>query len=63
MYLGMLAFLTGVACMLGSIATIAGPLGFYFIANYWYIPIEEKAMALKFGDEYFEYQRAVPRWI
>ncbi|WFP48717.1 isoprenylcysteine carboxylmethyltransferase family protein [Methylomonas sp. EFPC3] len=63
MYLGMIVFLAGVACMLGSISPMAGPLGFFILANYWYIPLEERAMALKFGNEYFEYQRSVPRWL
>ena len=63
MYLGMIVFLAGVACMLGSMSPIAGPLGFFILAHYWYIPLEEKAMALKFGNEYFEYQRSVPRWL
>lgn len=63
MYLGMIVCLAGVACMLGSMSPIAGPLGFFILAHYWYIPLEEKAMALKFGNEYFEYQRSVPRWL
>ncbi len=63
MYLGMTVLLTGVACILGSISTIAGPLAFFILANYWYIPLEERAMALKFGSEYSEYQRSVPRWL
>jgi len=63
MYLGMVVSLVGVACVLGSISSTAGPLVFFILANYWYIPLEERAMALKFGKEYLEYQRSVPRWM
>jgi len=63
MYVGMIVLLVGVAFMLGSMSPIAGPLGFFILAHYWYIPLEEKAMALKFGDDYFQYQRSVPRWL
>jgi protein-S-isoprenylcysteine O-methyltransferase Ste14 len=63
MYLGMVLCLAGVACTLGSITPIVGPIIFFILANYWYIPLEEKAMTLKFGIEYLEYQRSVPRWL
>ncbi|MET0357104.1 MAG: isoprenylcysteine carboxylmethyltransferase family protein [Cellvibrio sp.] len=63
MYLGMVIFLTGVACILGSVSPLIGPLVFFLLAQYWYIPLEEKAMYQKFGDEYLDYQRAVPRWL
>jgi len=63
MYLGMLIALTGVACTLGTLAPLAGPAAFFILANTWYIPLEERAMALKFGGDYRDYQRTVPRWI
>lgn len=63
MYLGMIVCLTGVACVLGSLSAMAGPLGFFILANYWYVPLEERAMAAKFGDQYHEYLRSVPRWL
>jgi protein-S-isoprenylcysteine O-methyltransferase Ste14 len=63
MYLGMVACLAGLSLMLGSVSSIAGPVGFFALANYWYIPLEEKAMSSKFGIEYLEYQRSVPRWL
>lgn len=63
MYLGMFVFLIGVACALGSLSVFVGPLGFFVLADRYYIPIEEKAMALKFGDAYAVYQRAVRRWV
>ena len=63
MYLGMLVCLIGTACMLGSLSPLVGPLGFFLLANFWYIPIEEKAMASKFADAYRDYQRSVRRWV
>ncbi|MCA0175692.1 MAG: isoprenylcysteine carboxylmethyltransferase family protein [Proteobacteria bacterium] len=63
MYLGMLIFLVGVAFILGSSSPVIVPLGFFALANYWYIPIEETAMASKFGTEYIEYKQSVPRWL
>lgn len=63
MYLGMILSLIGVACALGSLSPFAGPLAFFVLAEFWYVPLEEKAMAMKFGDEYVAYQQAVPRWL
>lgn len=63
MYLGMVVSLIGVACVLGSLSPLVGPLAFFVLANFWYIPFEERAMSMKFGSQYAEYQRAVPRWL
>jgi protein-S-isoprenylcysteine O-methyltransferase Ste14 len=63
MYLGMVIALVGVACLLGSLSPIAGPVGFFVLANCWYIPLEEQAMAKKFGGDYQQYQRTIPRWL
>lgn len=62
MYLGMVFVLIGAACVLGSLSAFAGPLGFFILAERFYIPIEERAMTLKFGNEYADYCRNVPRW-
>jgi protein-S-isoprenylcysteine O-methyltransferase Ste14 len=63
MYLGFLAALTGLAVVLGSLSPIAILLVFFAMTQFWYIPTEERAMSRKFGDEYAEYQLAVPRWL
>jgi protein-S-isoprenylcysteine O-methyltransferase Ste14 len=63
MYLGFVLLLLGAAILLGS-ATAFGPvLLFWLVANSWYIPFEERALRLKFGDDYADYARATPRWI
>lgn len=63
MYLGMLIILLGVSSLLGSITPLVGPMMFFVIAQTWYIPIEERAMSRKFGNQYLEYQRSVARWL
>ena len=63
MYLGMIVCLVGVAFVLGSLSPLIGPLGFFLLANRWYVPLEEKAMAKKFRSEYADYKQSVPRWL
>lgn len=62
MYLGMLLTLVGAAAVLGTLSPWAGPLAFFGLAQAWYIPLEERAMALKFGADYARYRQQVPRW-
>ncbi len=63
MYLGFLMALVGVAFVLGTVSPLVGPAAFFGLAQYVYIPFEERAMALKFGEKYLEYQRSVSRWL
>jgi protein-S-isoprenylcysteine O-methyltransferase Ste14 len=63
MYLGFLTALAGLTFILGSLSPIAILLVFFAMTQFWYIPTEERAMSRKFGDEYAEYQRTVPRWL
>ncbi len=63
MYLGLLTALVGFACVLGTISPLVGPAVFFVLAQYVYIPFEERAMSLKFGDKYVAYQRSVSRWL
>jgi protein-S-isoprenylcysteine O-methyltransferase Ste14 len=63
MYLGMLICLIGVSITLGALSPIIGVVIFWLLLQFWYIPFEEAAMAQKFGDQYVEYQRKVPRWL
>jgi protein-S-isoprenylcysteine O-methyltransferase Ste14 len=63
MYLGMLVFLIGLAGVLGTVSALAGPVVFFVMAHFYYIPLEERAMTLKFGSAYADYQRDVPRWL
>ncbi len=55
--------LIGEAALLGSVP-IALEFGLFALINGAYIPlVEEPGLVRRFGDEYVEYRRAVPRWI
>lgn len=63
MYLGFLVTLAGTWFVLGSASPLIALAGFWFLTNYWYIPVEEQAMLKKFGDTYIKYKSTVRRWI
>ncbi len=63
MYLGFLLVLIGFAWCFGVISVWVGPLIFLLLANFWYIPFEEKRMLEKFGDSYVGYRQKVRRWL
>ena len=63
MYLGFVAALAGLAIALGSASPFAGVAAYAALANWWYVPFEERAMRRRFGDEYLNYCRQVRRWI
>lgn len=62
-YLGFTISLIGVWILLGTILPMMGCVLFILIANYYYIPFEEKIMENTFGDEYQAYKSKVRRWI
>lgn len=62
MYLGFVISLAGLAFILGSVSPWALVVGFILVAHCWYIPVEERAMAAKFGADYEKYRRRTPRW-
>jgi len=63
MYLGMLIILIGIAILMGSLITFIFPIIFFVIINWFFIPMEEKNMEIKFGKKYSEYKNKVRRWI
>lgn len=63
MYLGFLITLAGVWVVLGSATPLLPLLGFTLLTNYWYIPVEERAMLGQFGEDYLRYQSKVRRWL
>jgi protein-S-isoprenylcysteine O-methyltransferase Ste14 len=63
MITGIGLILLGEAALLGSLPILA-ELGVFALANGIYMPlVEEPGLVRRFGDEYDEYRRAVPRWI
>ncbi len=63
MYLGFVLALSGVAIVLGSLTPLAALLAYAALAQWWYIPFEERAMLRKFGAEYQSYCAEVRRWL
>jgi protein-S-isoprenylcysteine O-methyltransferase Ste14 len=63
MYLGMMSILLGVAIFLGSLITFAFPIIFIMIMEKLFIPLEEKNLEKKFGNQYIDYKKRVRRWI
>jgi protein-S-isoprenylcysteine O-methyltransferase Ste14 len=60
---GVMAVLLGEALLFASTALLGWFLAFV-LANALYIPIfEESGLERRFGEEYREYRRNVPRWI
>lgn len=62
-YLSMLVVLIGIAMVIGSLSSLLGPVTFFFIVQFWYIPVEEKVLLSKFGTQYQAYSNMVPRWL
>ena len=62
-YLGFTIVLLGIALLYGSLSTLIPVLLFFLIANFWYIPFEEKNMKKVFGQSYLFYRRRVRRWL
>jgi len=63
MYLGMLIWLIGLAVLLGSLIAFLFPILFFLLANLLVIPLEEKDMELRVGEEFVEYKRRARRWL
>jgi protein-S-isoprenylcysteine O-methyltransferase Ste14 len=63
MYLGMLLWALGLAILLGSLSVFLFPLFLFVLAQWYIIPLEEKAMEGTFGEEYVAYKRRVRRWL
>ncbi len=63
MYLGFLIMLLGVSIVLGSASPLLALVAFALLTQFWYIPIEERAMHRAFGQAYIDYKRRVRRWL
>lgn len=63
MYLGMLLVTIGVAVRLGSLESLIFVALFFTVANWWYIPFEEKKMKAVFGEAFDDYKSKVRRWL
>ncbi|SDU02820.1 isoprenylcysteine carboxylmethyltransferase family protein [Stappia sp. ES.058] len=63
MYLGFVLTLVGAALLLNTVFTLIGPLVFFAVANFWYIPREERIADDLFGEPYRAYRARVRRWL
>jgi protein-S-isoprenylcysteine O-methyltransferase Ste14 len=63
MYVGMAWVLLGLGVLLGSPASLLGPVVFVgFITRFQIIP-EERVLLAKFGADYAQYKTAARRWL
>ena len=63
MITAVLSILLAESLILNSFAILCW-FGGFFILNAIYLPLfEERQLKERFGDEYVEYMRKVPRWI
>jgi len=63
MILGVLTVLAGEAIVLMSRNILFWAIIFFLINNLWFLLFEEPDLEKRFGEEYKEYKRNVPRWI
>ncbi len=63
MYLGFVLTLLGVALAVNALSALALVVLFFLVANFWYVPFEERAAARQFGAAYADYRRRVRRWL
>jgi len=63
MYLGFLLILLGVALCTNEVLNIVFAALFFLVAQFWYIPLEERNAEAIFGASYVRYRKAVRRWL
>ena len=63
MILGVLTVLLGESLLLSSRPILIWAVLFLLINTVYFILLEEPGLEKRFGDEYREYKRNVPRWI
>ncbi len=62
-YLGMAAILLGVTVLQGTPVTLAFPVLFVTLIEFFIIPCEERMLEKIFGEPYRDYKKRVRRWI
>jgi protein-S-isoprenylcysteine O-methyltransferase Ste14 len=63
MYLGLLLVLLGLAVLLSSAWSLAGPVAFVLYISRFQILPEERVLLAKFGEAYAGYKSRVRRWL
>jgi protein-S-isoprenylcysteine O-methyltransferase Ste14 len=60
---GVLFILLGEALFLSSLSILMWAALFFAINTIYFVMVEEPALLRKFGEEYQQYKKQVPRWI
>ena len=63
MYLAFISFQFSMFLTFENVANILSAMGLFIWLNHYVIPIEEKYLLEKFGDEYDRYLQAVKKWM
>ena len=63
MYLGLTGLLLSHAIARRSPSAVIPLIGFAWLIDRYQIPAEEAALEARFGQDYLDYQEAVPRWL
>ena len=63
MYLGLAGTLLAHAIARRSPSAVIPLVGFAWLIDRYQIPAEEAALEARFGQDYLDYQEAVPRWL
>jgi len=63
MYVGTLTLYTGLALVVGLVAMLAIVALGALLVHAYVVLVEEKEMEARFGADYREYKRRVPRWL
>ena len=63
MYLGIVIMLLALAWGVGTLPMLIGPVGFFLVMSFVFIPYEEQRLQALFGESYATYTRRVRRWL
>jgi len=62
-YLGMALVLGGACILLGVRCLLIPAALFVAVADLWFVRVEERILARKFGEAWKDYRARIPRWI
>jgi protein-S-isoprenylcysteine O-methyltransferase Ste14 len=62
-YVGMIALLTGLALLLGTLSPFAVCIAFAILLHYRFVLMEERMLGERFGAEWRDYSATVRRWL
>lgn len=60
---GVVAFLAGEAALFGSLRLLIWGVAFFAVNHVGFLVYEEPGLEKRFGDEYRDFKRNVPRWL